>query len=208
MDQNLKYTDCNAAGILKPTLASCTWKLNQLVWHQHELLKNLSKKITEGGSEVDVKVLAEELVKGLAHFEIKKAEIASKIPVLNVASTLADTSHEEHQEQEQRGDEPFRNSRPVGKLDGNIPIFSGSNPKDDLTSWLFLVNNCFELSNTPNDRKISSISTFLRGLALQTLINFRTERPDGSWGEFVALIKKNFISPNRDRNLRIQLRNL
>ena len=209
MDQNLKYADYNATGVLKATLASCIAKLNQLVWYQHELIKNFSKKIAEGGSEVDVKVLAEELAGGLTHFEIRKGELAStKIPVTNVAARLGHSSHEEPQEQEQRGDETVRNSRPVGRLDGNIPIFSGSNPKDDLTSWLFLVNNSFELSNTPDDKKISSISTFLRGLALQTLISFRTERPDGSWGEFVALMKKNFISPNRDRNLRIQLRNL
>ena len=66
----------------------------------------------------------------LAHFEIKIGELAAKIPVVNVALNEASTSHEEPQEQEQRGDESVRNSRPVVRLDGNIPIFSGSNPKD------------------------------------------------------------------------------
>ena len=104
----------------------------------------------------------------------------------------------------------FKNavSNKSNKLDNNTPIFSGTGPKDDIKSWLFIVENNFELLKVDENKKLNAISPYLRGLALQTLIKFKREYPDSTWYEFKDLLERTFIHPNRERNLRIQLRNL
>ena len=89
------------------------------------------------------------------------------------------------------------------KLDPNTKVFTGSSG-ERLSQWIFIINDAFTSINVTSDKiKLALITNYVKGMALNTLMRYKTEE-NPSWDGFVKLLKEQYEDSNLDYKLRTQ----
>ena len=89
------------------------------------------------------------------------------------------------------------------KLDPNTKVFPGSSG-ERLSQWIFIINDAFTSINVTSDKiKLALITNYVKGMALNTLMRYKTEE-NPSWDGFVKLLKEQYEDSNLDYKLRTQ----
>jgi hypothetical protein len=90
------------------------------------------------------------------------------------------------------------------KLDPNTRTFSGASGDGRLSQWIFIINEAFTAINLTSDKmKLALITNYVKGMALNTLMRYKTE-DNPTWDGFVKLLKEQYEDSNLDYKLRTQ----
>lgn len=89
------------------------------------------------------------------------------------------------------------------KLDPNTKVFSGSSG-ERLSQWIFIINDAFTSINVTTDRiKLALVTNYVRGMALNTLMRYKSEAYP-TWDGFIKLLREQYEDSNLDYKLRTQ----
>jgi hypothetical protein len=89
------------------------------------------------------------------------------------------------------------------KLDPNTKVFSGSSG-ERLSQWIFIINDAFTSINVNTDRiKLALVTNYVRGMALNTLMRYKSEE-NPTWDGFIKLLREQYEDSNLDYKLRTQ----
>ena len=89
---------------------------------------------------------------------------------------------------------PLHNVRPIPQFNSQ-PTFSGK-ADEDLETWLFTLNQNFELVNVPISKRVLCASTYLRGNANLEFQRWTKESGSLIWFEFEKRLRDTYIPSN------------
>ena len=75
------------------------------------------------------------------------------------------------------------------KLDPNTKVFTGYSG-ELLSQWIFIINDAFTSINVTSDKiKLALITNYVKGMALNTLMRYKTEE-NPSWNGFSKIVER------------------
>jgi hypothetical protein len=86
-------------------------------------------------------------------------------------------------------------------------MFSGKS-KEDVNTWIFVVENAMKLVNIPKDKEILAIGPYLSRHAFGLYKRMVEEEDDADWNGFKKTLRVNFASANKDLDIRSAMRAL
>ena len=98
-------------------------------------------------------------------------------------------------------------SKKVQKLSDSTPKFGKEKEKMKISDWLFIVENNMDLLGIPDNKRIVTVSPFLRGTAFEMLKRY-VNSGNLSWKEFREDLRLTFTPVDEEHAIRTKLINL
>lgn len=96
-------------------------------------------------------------------------------------------------------------SQPKAKC--SVPTYSGD-PKEDLDTFIFLLENNFTIDSTPDAQKIAIMVSYLRGTAIETYKRWKADRQILIYTDLKQHLESQFLPHDLQQKLRNKLAQL
>ena len=171
-------------------------EFKEIASRQHEFIKELKKDLEELTSEVE-RLSKEKYESELRGKSSKNSRDEVKVKGFEAKNRFKNSEYAWNEEEDNFRDVEYSNFKGRITLNSSQPTFSGLE-SESIVNWLYTTRINLSLARAPEELKVTTAASYLRGFAQTTFMIEEEHNPAMRWDEFCSFMKYKFLRSDHE----------